>query len=600
MKKIFYNNIIIFLVASVVLVSSCSKILDQSNLNSYSSTQIWDDANLANAYLINLYSIFGNYNVSLDGLSDQQSGISFAANAVTTTNGGGALAGLANWSDSYTNIRLINQGISSVRTGTLPLTTQNEILGQLYFMRAYVYFSLVTTYGGIPYIKVAQSVSDSLNVPRNSTKECFDYLIQDLDSALTYLPTHILSSSSDYGKIDGNFAIAFKGKVLLYKASPQFNPSTPWDNVYWADAYSANHLAYDSLQQQGYQLISDYSQVAINSGNTEVVFCVINMSPNKTSNWESTTRPASLSRGNPYSCPTWEIVKAFPMVDGKSYNDPSGKFYQTDNGFAQNFWQNRDPRFGKSVLYNAELYPAAGTPSGYRQYTSLGIANTLDAYGINPNAGIPAASNNNTYTGFFILKNGDLNLSQSQVTNYDVNYNVMRFAEVMLNYAEAANETGHSSEALDVLYQIRKRAGIEAGTDEHYGIVATSRTEIRQAIMNERNIELCFEGFRFKDLRRWRMFNVLNGVAKHGMESIAINSDGSQMAMTQAQQLATTYQLLTSNFQYLSRQVPMTGVLLNTLPDSYYFAPIQQSVIAAGNKLEQNTDWGGSFVPTIN
>ena len=80
---------------------------------------------------------------------------------------------------------------------------------------------------------------------------------------------------------------------------------------------------------------------------------------------------------------------------------------------------------------------------------------------------------------------------------YDIDYILMRFAEVMFIYAEAANETGHSETAVEMLKQIRKRAGIEAGNDGLYGLKVGNRDEIRQAILDERNIELCFEGHRF-------------------------------------------------------------------------------------------------------
>jgi hypothetical protein len=186
------------------------------------------------------------------------------------------------------------------------------------------------------------------------------------------------------------------------------------------------------------------------------------------------------------------------------------------------------------------------------------------------------------------------------VQAYDVDYVVMRFAEVMLNYAEAANETGRPAEALAVLKTIRQRAGIDAGADGNYGLpLAASREQMRTAIMNERHVELCFEGFRFHDLRRWRMFSVLTGKTKNGVEAIAINANGTEMPVTTARPLALANQLLEANFKYSVLLAPQSGVTVNTLPDSYYFAPIQQSVIAAGNKIEQNNTWGGGFNPTL-
>ncbi len=598
------KKLLIYIV-TIVTLTNCSKVLDIPNLSGYDPSLVWNDPNLANAYLGNIYAgTFGNWSVSADAQSDQLAGVPFPANNVTTVTAGALVAipgeGNNDWSTNYTRIRLINDGIVNTNNSTLTDMVKNNLLGQFYFLRAYTYFRMVRNYGGVPYLKQPQNrYADSLNIPRNSTAECFEFMLQDLDSAYILLPRRILAASADWGRIDGNFTQAFKAKVLLYKASPQFNPSNPWNNSYWSDAYTSTKQAYDSLSAQGYQLIADYGQVALSERNAEVVFSVTNLFPNKVATWDNGVRPGSLSRGPADTGPTWEMVQAFPMKDGKQYNDPTGQYYMTDEEFLKSYWQNRDPRFEKSVLWNAALYPVAGTPSGYRQYTSVGIADAQDNYGVNPNTST-RSQNNNRYTGFFIKKHSNLSLTQAQVQQYDVDYVVMRFAEVMLNYAEAANETGHIAEAHEILRQIRQRAGIEAGADGNYGLLASpQREEMRTQIMHERNIELSFEGFRFHDLRRWRRFDLISGKQKHGVEAIAINPNGSELPVTDARPLALANQLTESDFKYSLLSAPQSGVTINRLPDSYYFAPIQQSVLAAGNKIEQNRDWGGSFNPTL-
>jgi hypothetical protein len=588
MKKLFIYILLFF------CFTSCKKVLNIKDVNGYDASQLWNDPNLANAYMVNLYNLFGNWNVALDQNDDELAGVNFGPNAVTITNGD-----LSYW--DYNSIRLINQAIAGVGTGTLSQDLKNSILGQAYFFRAYVYFNMVKTMGGVPLVtKPLDRYADNLNIARSSTLGCFNFITKDLDSAISMLPQHILPSSGDWGKIDGNFALAFKAKVLLYKASPQFNPSNPWDNAYWSDAYTINKQAYTSLLSQGYQLISDYSNIVLQERNSEVVFSVVNQYPDKTATWDNVIRPGSVSRSPAYTGPTWEMVKAFPMIDGKVYNDPTGIYYQTESQLLQSYWLNRDPRFTKSVLWNAKLYPIAGKPAGYRQYTSIGIADPLDNFGVNPNSAV-RSENNDRSSGFFIFKGSNLSLSQATILQYDVDFVLMRFAEVMLDYAEAANETGHISEALDMLEQIRKRAGIDPGSDGNFGITAISRDQMRQAIMDERNVELCFEGFRFNDLRRWRMFSVLNanGGTKHGVEAIAINADGSEMPFSQAVPLANTFQLTEANFKYSILQIPQDGVKANVLPDSYYFAPVPQSIIASDKAVAQNVGWGGTFDPTI-
>ncbi|GGZ30565.1 membrane protein [Echinicola pacifica] len=582
---------LIYILALILGLSACSDVLDIEDIEHYKPEDIWNDENLATAYMANLYQMFGNWNSTLDRSSQQIAGIEWYADRITISN-----SDYKSW--NYNIIRLINQAIQDVNLGSMDEDTKGEILGQALFMRAYRYFEMVTYHGGVPYIKVPQDrYEDELYVPRNSSEECFDFLIEDLDQAIDLLPAHISSSSGDHGKIDRDFALAFKAKVLLYKASPQFNPSQPWDNPYWLDAYVANKAAYETLMANGHDLLDDYSKIALEEGNKEIIFSVINNYPNKTAGWDHGVRPGSESRGPANATPTWEFIQDFPMRDGKRYDDPTGKYAMSEEEFLQNYWKNRDPRFEKSIVWAGKPYPVSGK-ADKRQYTALGIAHELDDFGINP-AAQTNSTNLDRYTGFFILKNSLLELTQAEVQQYDVDFVLMRFAELMLNYAEAANETGDRGTALELLKRIRERAGIEPGADGNYGIVATDRATMREAILAERNIELCFEGHRFWDLRRLRMLDRLDGQTKHGVESITVNEDGSDMPLSLARQMAINYELVEEDFRYSILQVPRSGVQTSVVPDTYYFFPIQKEVIDRNPNLEQNMDWGGTFDPTL-
>lgn len=586
------RNIIIACFISWSLLN-CSDILELEDLSNFSPDLVWNDENLANAYLANLYSMFGNWETGADRKSMQIAGIEWYPDRVTISN-----SAYKSW--NYNRIRLINQCIVDVNEGELSQEIKDDITGQAIFMRAYAYFDMIKHHGGIPYLTAPQDrYTDDLYVKRNSTEECFDLLIKDLNEAISLLPKRIEPTSSDFGKIDGNFALAFKAKVLLYKASPQFNPGNPWDNAYWEEAYRVNKEAFESLSSQGYELVDDYSDIALKERNSEAVFTVINDYPNKTASWDHGVRPGSESRGPASACPTWEFVKEFPMKDGRLFNDPKGLYYMTDEEFLQNYWKNRDPRFDKSIVWNGKIYELSGK-SGRRQYTALGIAHELDDFGVNPKAGVNS-TNLDRYTGFFILKNSLLNLTQGEVQQYDVDFILMRFAEVMLNYAETANETGHLDEAFAILRSIRSRAGIEPGDDGDFGLTINNREEMREAILAERNIEFCFEGHRFWDLRRLRMLDRLDGSTKHGIEAIAVYPGGEEMPFSEARRLASDYELTAEDFKYSVLQVPLSGVRENAIPDEqYYFFPIQKEVLDRNPNLEQNKDWGGSFNPTLN
>lgn len=586
MKKIIY---ILFGMGS--LFASCNDLLDIEDLTSYDPDEVWNDANLANAYMANVYEMFGNWSTTADQRSEQLIGIHFYPNRVTISNGE-----YKSW--DYSRIRLINQAIRDVNAGSLDQDVKDNITGQALFMRAYAYFEMVMYHGGVPYVKVPQDrYEDDLYVPRNSTAECFEFILADLDEAIAKLPVKIEKSSADYGKIDAMFATAFKAKVRLYMASPQFHPSNPWDNAHWETAYTANKDAYETLLANGYALAEKYEDIALVERGPEVVFAVINAYPNKVAVWDHGVRPGSESRGAANACPTWEFVKMFPMKDGKAFDDPTGAYYKTEDELLQSYWEDRDPRFGKSVVWNGKVYEVSGK-TGRRQYTALGVAHELDDFGVNPAAGVNS-TNLNRYSGFFIVKNSLLRLTQEEVQQYDVDFVLMRFAEVMLNYAETANETGRMDEALAIVKQIRQRAGIAPGADGNYGITASSRTEMREAILAERNIEFCFEGHRFWDLRRLRMLERLDGTTKHGVEAVAMKDDGTEMSISEARAQAATYSLQEDDFTYSLLQVPLSGVRVNAVPETYYFFPIQESVIDRNPSIEQNSNWGGPFNPTL-
>lgn len=578
------------------LTTGCDT-LDIENLESYDESMVWVDINLATAYVNNLYTeCFKGWKSNADNNSDQLTGIPWYLGTITESGGE-----YKKW--DYTTIRHINEAILKLETGQFNDKKKVDfLLGQAYFMRAYTYYWMVLHHGGVPYIKVPQDKDkDDLYVKRNSTPECFKFMEEDLLHAISLLPEKIESSSTDYGRVDQCFAKAWLAKTLLLKASPQFNPKNMYNNPYWKEAYAAAKDAYDFCLSHGVGLTPDIDDIWLKERGPEVVFPVIYTNPNKVSDWEQSTRPASYSRGIPQSNPTWEFVKDFPMLDGKRFDDPTGAYYVGDEkALLKSFWKNRDPRFNRACLYNGREWPVAGKPSDNRIYNALGVSTPDDQYGVNPNAGTNAV-NNDVYSGLYNFKVADLSLTQEKVMTYDIDYILMRFAEVMFIYAEAANETGHSDVAVDMLKQIRKRAGIEAGADGLYGLKVANQDEIRKAILDERNIELCFEGHRFWDLRRTRNMMMLNGWTKHGIEAIAVNPDGSDMDLNTAREKINKNELTTADFRYVIHQVPYTEAAEREflIKENFYFFPIKKTYLDENPNLEQNNNWGGTFNPTM-
>lgn len=567
----------------LALLVGCSNILsDVENLSSYPADGTFDDEATANAYLSNLYaSTLGGWPVNMGNNADEGGGI-IPEGWVNTENGT-----MKSW--PYEAIRKVNILLQELPAGNLPSEVTDPMIGQAKFLRAYLYFRMVYHHGGVPIIEVPQELTDDLMVSRNSTAECFDFIIRDLDDAINALPPKY--DGNDRGRIDQASAMAFKGRVLLYKASPQFNPSSPYDNTYWQEAYTANKAAKDFLDQHGYGLLDDYTQVFETKGHRENILSVIYVEPTKTNGRrEDATRPLSESRNaTGTDQPIWAMAEAFPMKDGKKPGDPSSA-YTYD---LQRFWENRDPRFEATIVWNGAIYELSGK-TGRRQYTMSGIAQSIDAFGY------IVQGENHYRTGLYTRKGIMESLPAAEVTLSDIDWPEIRYAEVLFNYAEAANETGSSTEAVDVLKAIRERAGIEAGTDGMYGLEAgMTRAEIRQAILDEKHVEFMFEGHRFWDLRRHRLLHTLNGTRKYGIMATSVKGRAYNQVTADDIAQANAYTLLPEDFGYEVVELITNGPTQMVVPDSYYFFPIQLSHINQNPNLEQNTGWGGNFNPEL-
>ena len=574
MKKIYA-----VIAASLLAFSGCN-VLDTKDLSNY-GPDVWNDSKLTSAFLTDIYGNVLNLTWPRDGVnSDECLGI-MGKDAVQPNN-----SSFKFW--PYTSIRNINTLLKNVDEGTLPESEKNLMKGQAYFMRAFQYFKMVRLHGGVPIIKEPQSLEDDLNVKRNSTAECFEFILSDLDEAAKLLP--VKNSGDSYGRIDQCIVAAFKSRVLLYKASPQFNPSNPYNNSYWKDAYNAAKSAKELLDQNGYGLVDNYTDVFETKKHSEAILPIIYSNPTKVNGRaEDAVRPLSESKNaTGGDQPTWGLVESFPMKDGKKAGESDKYSYNV-----QEFWKNRDPRFDAVIVYNGGIYELSGK-AGRRQYTTPNIANSLDAFGYN------IQGEHHNRTGLYCKKGIMEELPVAQVTLNDVDWLEIRYPEIMFNLAETANENGSTAEGYETLVAIRKRAGIEPGANNLYGLKAgMSREEMRLALLDEKRIEFCFEGQRFWDLRRHRMLHTyLNGQHKYGiLANLKAGID-----MTDAMNRAASYTLMPEEFDYqvidLIFQNPTSEDAMY-MPESYYFFPISKDEIEKNPNLDQNKDWGGSFDPVL-
>lgn len=577
------SKIFIPILCCALTFTSCDSVLDNvRNLSNYPAQGTFDDIQTANAYLNSLYaSTFSGWPVNMGNYADE-SGSILAPDAININN-----SAFKFW--PYDVIRRVNIFLDEIPTGKLDESDKSLLIAQAKFIRAFLYFKMVYYHGGVPIIMEPQELTDDLMVRRNTTAECFNFILRDLDDAITVLPPKY--RNQDYGRIDRAAALSFKGRVLLYKASPQFNPGNPYNNQYWEDAYTANRQAKDFLDANGYGLVENYTEVFETSEHKENILTVVYRDPVKVNGRrEDAVRPLSESKNaTGYDQPIWALAEAFPMKDGKQPGDANSK-YRYD---LQRFWENRDPRFEQILVWNGAVYPLSGK-AGRRQYTMENIALSVDAFGYT------IQGENHYRTGLYCRKGIMEDLPVELVTTNDIDWPEIRYAEVLFNLAEAANETGRPEEAIQVLIDIRQRAKIEPGEDGMYGLKSSmSREEIREAILLEKYIEMAFEGKRFWDLRRHRLLHRLDGMRKYGI--MAMELEGRTPAQVTPDDIAraNAYQLLPEQFRYEVRELITNGPTIMSVPETYYFFPIQLTHIERNPNLEQNVDWGGTFDPTL-
>ncbi len=565
-----YNFLLGVVLSGII---SCTSVLDKENLTSINPGDVWGNEKMIDAVINDIHGeLMPGW--AYDGDRSDEAP-HHRAEMNTFLKGTATIDDWDNW--KYTNIEKINLFIDNVEKTSFE-DKKAVWRGQALFWRAWCYFSMVKDYGGVPLILEPQDASnkESLFVERASTTDCFNQIVKDLDEAIECLPD--TWSGTDYGRIDKCAAMAFKGRVLLFWASPLFNPEGNMDR--WETAYNANKAAMDFCISQGKGLYPDYKNLWYEERNEEVIMVNQFFVPDH-KYAQNGIRPMSYTKDDVARClPLMNTVNAFPMKDGSDF-DPQ----KTDYAI---LFMNRDDRFYTSVAYNGCEYNIKDLNPGEYLWTGR------DADGVSIEFAIhnPGENFDPINTGFICKKSIDPDIDKSTVYDADVDWIEIRFAEVLMNYGECANELGKTDEALNVLYQIRKRANIEPGVDGHYGLKETSQDEIRERYIKERFVEFLFESKRLDDLRRWKRFDIINNQRKqYGIQSWL--KPGYPIP-----NITDDIYEIWDHFE--PHIVEVTPQYTYDMKEQYYFYAIPRKHLDANPKLEQNKNWdGGTFDPLL-
>lgn len=588
---------IIFLVL-VLFLSSCDDLFDPAienirGLDAMYKEPTYAQGVLANAYILLPYSSTPNSDVATDdAVSNDNSNnyLMMATGSWTAANNP-----MSQWQDRRNAIQYLNLFLSNAdqvewsKDEVVRTMYNDRLKGEAYGLRAVQMYYLLLAHGGwtedgrllgFPIVTQPEDATSDFNQNRNTFQECVDQIFADAKKAIELLPLDYgnvaddqvpqkykdlgVTNASDYNRVNGNLmrgritgriVEAVRAQVALLAASPAYSAGT---NVTWEDAANYAATVLDRIGDVGgmdpngdtwYANISEIEALASGVTPAEIIW---RSDVGQSNTLETDNFPPSLY-GSGRINPTQNLVNAFPMENGYPISDQSSN-YDPANPYA-----NRDPRLSNYVVFNESTQGPNND------------AIVTGTYGDNNDA-INRENGLSTRTGYYLRK----------LLRYDCNpdpqYNTeqkhytarIRYTEIFLDYAEAANEawgptgTGsHTFSAYDVVKAIRARAGVgTANNDAYLESVKGDQDKMRELIRNERRLELCFENHRFWDLRRWKVPNL--------------------------NETATGIQIDNSNGTLIYKPIDVEG---RDYKDYMYYGPIPYGEIQKWSNLEQNAGW---------
>lgn len=523
---------LLLLLFLVVANTSCDDLIEPAIENNRSLDDMYAEAEYAQGILLNAYTRLPNNGYSFDDVATDDA-VSNAVGNINSNNyrevATGQWTSQNNPFDQWRNARAAIQYINIFLAEADKVTWSTDegvskmfndrLKGEAYGLRAlYMYYLLRTSAGwangellGIPILLEPEETGSDFNQPRATFEQCIQQLYADVEQAEILLPMDYetqtelpegYESLADYNRVfgeyakqrmNGRIAKTIRAQASLLAASPAYaqGNSTTWEDVanYAAQVLVANG-GVAGIAENGHTWYKNSSIIGGIGGGNNPPEIIWRTDVVETNDLEKRNFPPTLF-GEGEINPTQNLVEAFPMANGYPISDPMSG-YDPSNPYA-----NRDPRLNHYVVVNQSTAGANNTT-----IVTAADGTTNDALN---------AVETSTRTGYYLRKllRQDVNLDPV-INNTQQHYTSrMRYTQLYLIYAEAANEawgpkgTGaHGFSAYDVIAGLRERAGI-AQPDTYLETMAQDAASMREFIRNERRLELCFEGFRFWDLRRW-------------------------------------------------------------------------------------------------
>jgi hypothetical protein len=558
--KSLHTKIAIAGILGLLLLStiSCEKFLENENKQVLTDETQWASEGNADIFLNDCYyELVNKWNImmTLDYFTDDynishyytasnwRQGICQApATSVTDVwEGTNGPTDNYSWADFYVKLRKVNTFIQqlTINKNNYSEDYYNQRIDEARFLRAYMYSEIFVHIGGLPIITEPldrNSMSEEeLKVPRGTFEQTYDFITGELGAIVTngYLPLKYELSSPDAGRATLGAALALKGWMELFAASPLFNTATPYlpdpgkfvhfgntDQNRWAIAAATNKKFIDEYGDgHPYDLFSDLPNLwrASNEYNSEIIWdrqIVANINEVMSSSYEVYGGPTYvLGAYRTWGCynPTQELVDQFCMANGKLISDPTSGYNPQDP------YVNREKRFYDFIIYDGAPYKQSWMAATDIIYTRIDAVNpSLNEIDLSGASDV-----------------GDSGYYQKKMLNTDAepgdylsgeNFVYYRYAEVLLAYAEAQNEAaGPDPSVYDAVNKVRARSDVPNLP------LGLTKEEMRDAIRRERRVELCFESKRFLDTKRWASTEAVMGTPRHNMvirNSVPSNNSG--------------------------------------------------------------------------
>lgn len=522
--------------------SSCSDFLDRYPLEELSDESFWKTEKDAEMAVSNLYNVLPTWDTDEAINSDDAvHGIKWAAGNQSKGVYDPADYG---WSGEYGYIRQANLVLEKIQEMDLSEDAYKKLEGQARFFRAYTYFTLIRSFGAVPYIDKPLELTDVENITRTPKDEVYAKVMEDFDIAIANLPVQWDETNS--GRITKGAAMAMKARAALY-----------YNN--WQTAMDEAKKVMDLGQYELYDKDNTgrYKELfwEVADGCDEFILSVQFNAPTRTHyliGWECFP---TLGWGG--LNPTQSLVDAFEDINGAPIANST--IYDSTNPFA-----NRDPRLEVNVLHDGE--------------TMYGVTIKVAPLSSSGNTGI-GQHGDATATGYYQQKWLDPSIDP-QSTGWDMgkDWVVIRYAEVLLTYAEAKNELSPlDPSAFDAVNQVRRRVGMPdlQKTDPTKPTYCGTQDDLRKRIWNEWRVEFALEGGKRQwDIRRWGIAKDVLNAPFEGLRYTLVDDPNAPKGDNGKKCIL-----------YVGEPLKLTG---SHYEDHNYLLPIPQTEIDLNPKLEQN------------